>query len=202
MTLRVIGELDSVQRIIFKNCLSYFTKDVAQQVLAPFLDPDKYDDYEISSVSGRNMYYVVTSYAKRTMLHVGSGENEVTTCVYENYKRICDIYGRSNFDPFNRADSPKLSVLIDGFEYDSSLGQIYFLKWASQTGLLDWCSANISMILKDTEQTMRTHRENKAMEYAVTGKKRRRSLTNFTPSTVMAVTVVGSSYDPYRSETL
>ena len=113
-----------------------------------------------TNVSLRMLDWLVTNYAKRTALCLRSPTGK-TVHVFDSYRNTLAQYRRRNFDPFcrsqRRSDDGQvvhfLTAIEDasGARHTTTIGQLHFLVWATETGLMRYAAAERDAIVKDMQ---------------------------------------------------
>jgi hypothetical protein len=125
-------------------------------------------------VSLRALDWLVINYAKKfriTYTVTPVNKKTIVFDVFNEYKMCLMRYKRINFDPFRRGKRVFFSV--DNKWYETTVGQLNFLHWASVYGVLDYARANNAAIVKDHAASMVEHIKLKAID-AATGQTRKR----------------------------
>ena len=100
---------------------------------------------QTSNVSIRILDWLVTNYSKsqKVVLYYRQGKKRRIFDVYHEYDDTLSTYGRKLFDPFRRGPrthftgkDPKTGKMA---EYETTLAQIVFFKWADDKGVLAFC---------------------------------------------------------------
>lgn len=106
-----------------------------------------------TGVSLRALDWFVTNYSKKIQLRLQSVN------VHVSYKTMLAQYRRKHFDPFRRyqtaSDDGKVSFTHGGVTYQTTVGQVNFIVWAHERGVLDYTKAHINDIEADMDLTRR-----------------------------------------------
>lgn len=104
-------------------------------------------------VSLRMMDWMVTSHSRTISLRIRSPDGH-QVYVHDEYRSILNAYRRRHFDPFRRTIKTesglpdtslcRLHVQSAGTEevFDTSIGQLNFLEWATRCGVVEYVEAN------------------------------------------------------------
>lgn len=90
--------------------------------------------------------------------------------VYESYNIQLKTYKKKGFDPFFRYSLSKSYTLSyknkDNIEikFDTSIGQLYFFRWAIENLIIDYIKENIKAIETDMKSTRNLSKALKALE--------------------------------------
>ena len=138
----------------------------------------------------------VVNYAKtQTILCRTTGDANAPACsLHDAYRTTLAHWRRRLFDPFRRRD--RISVLLDGNTYETTLGQAHFALWAYTFGLISFVRSHLDDIVVDMQRASRRHRNERRQQALLRGDKvvRRRALTehcrvkNFTYRSPMRMT--------------
>ena len=123
----------------------------------------------------RALDWLVINYAKKhriTYMLRLPGKAPQLFDVFQEYKMCLLRYKRINFDPFRRGR--RVYFQLNGNRwYETTVGQLNFIHWASIYGVLDFARANNAAIVKDHVSSLAQHAKLKA-EDEVSGKGRKR----------------------------
>ncbi len=79
--------------------------------------------------------------------------------VYASYRASLAMYGKKLFDAFRRAHK------IKAFGIETSIGQLNFIKWAIQTGVVSWVILHKDDIQRDMVTTLATRRDQPSQKF-------------------------------------
>lgn len=165
------------QNLIVESLCAHFRDETRFKRIKPYL-------LDTSGVSMRLLDWMVTNYAKQKKLVIpfphtcvpsttqaATQEEEapgcltpqpnacpaVPTSVWHSYRNFLRSYSKRNFDPFCRRT--RLMVTfdadVDKLTYVTTAAKLNFLRWALDTGVLDYCETNISTIEKAMIDSLR-----------------------------------------------
>ena len=120
-------------------------------------------------ISLRIVDWFVTNYSRKYAVVTNNRQG----LLYNNYRTTLQVYRRKNFDPFRRQSIP-LQFTIDGKEYDTTLGQLLFLKWCFTFNIIEYCLKNRELIKEDMDSSFQRSRFLKMLH----GKKRIRTVSD------------------------
>ena len=168
-----------------KQLAEFYTSDKCAEVLLPLIcgagsQPPGDDAKSQRSTGGyeevslRALDWLVINYAKKfriTYTVTPAGQKTMVFDMFNEYKMCLLRYKRVNFDPFRRGKRVFFSV--GDKWYETTVGQLNFLHWASVYGVLDYARANNAAIVKDHAESMLEHSKLKALD-AANGQTRKR----------------------------
>jgi len=165
-------ELSRRQLSILTEIAGFFTHERLCCVLCPLID-------QTCGISLRSLDWLVTNFSKRHNIVIRrdatNGDHRQhgnLFNIYNEYRSSLAYFRRRNFDPFRR----RLRIAFDanGKKYTTTVGQLNFVKWAYENGVLDYAISNSAEIEKDMNSTT----SRKASESAsIPRNKRRRELS-------------------------
>jgi len=97
--------------------------------------------------------YVVTIYSKRNKSFIELPNDRYF--INDEYKNQLKSYTKRHFDPFKR--HKKISFQYDDIEFQTTVGQLNFLKWAIKNQVIQYIEDNFITI----DDAMSTHLEEK-----------------------------------------
>lgn len=130
------------------NLRKFFTPDVTRRVLIPLVS-------QTSPVSLRTLDWLVVNYAKTYNIVCTAKDGSIFN-IFNGYKVALSAYRRIRFDPFRRRD--RHTFVIDGVEYETTLGQVNFVYWAEIHGVLDYAFANAKSIERHMNSFSASHK--------------------------------------------
>ena len=137
-------------------CLStelndYYTEEKIKNVLIPILCQKTVDkrseQNKKSRISLRLLDWLVCNYSKNKSIHFIHPERKTPVNVFSLYKKFLRGYKRNLFDPFRR--KALVCFEVDGKIYNTTVGQLNFLKFCDHYGILDYAKKNYNAIEKD-----------------------------------------------------
>ena len=154
---RVEFEMSVHQRTILERMARFYTKDIIDEVLRPALSHGT----DASNPSLRVLDWLTVNYAKKHKLatHLANGQK---FNVYQGYRVALQHYRRRLFDPFRRR--LRLTVEHSNGDLVSTPGQLQFLAWAHQHGVLKYAREHADAI--EADMNMATTRSKRAREEA------------------------------------
>ena len=135
------------QRRILNELTPFYNDAVIDSFLIPTLQ-------QRSGVSLRNVDWLVTNYAKKANVVLKS-TNQLFN-VHNEYKTALSYFRRRNFDPFRRR--MRVSFQHGGETHETTVGQLNFLRWARENGVLDFAEKNLSEIEADMQASSTANR--------------------------------------------
>ena len=130
------------QKSILHRLCNFYSEENIAQILLPMVSQN-------SCISLRSLDWLVTNYAKKHNI-VCYAKNGSLFNIYHSYKISLTHFRRRNFDPFRRRQRiyVRCSTLEENIQ--TTVGQVNFLHWAYNNGVLDYAKQNA----KDIEQDM------------------------------------------------
>ena len=165
---------DRKQLPVMQILAPYYTPDVLRKVLIPVIAPAG----EGVKLSLRALDWLVTNYSKKfPIVYKIKPEDmpEKLVNVYTEYKTWLWKYRRSHFDPFRRRQ--RISFSLDGVTYNTTVGQLNFMHWASRYGVLEYARNHIQAIEKDHAEITKTKHSNIKDDNRTQVKSKRRRLS-------------------------
>tara|TARA_B110001452_G_scaffold130958_1_gene108779 strand:+ start:10523 stop:11122 length:600 start_codon:yes stop_codon:yes gene_type:complete len=117
-----------------------YTLEVAQTVLMPLMT-------QTSPISLRALDWAVVNWSKQHNIVCTSIVPGQMTNIHHSYRSALKYWKRRLFDPFRRRS--RVTVTIEGNEFETTLGQANFALWSYKTGVLNYVSTNIEAIESD-----------------------------------------------------
>lgn len=137
---------DRKQLPVMKGLSAYYTPDVLKQVLLPIISHTG----KQNRISLRALDWLVTNYSKKhPILYVVKADHMPGKLInmYTEYKAWLNKYRRTHFDPFRRKH--KMKFTVEGVEYNTTVGQLNFMYWASKYGVIEYAKQHIDEIERD-----------------------------------------------------
>ena len=142
----------STRQIHILNSLkNYYDTEVVESLLLPMIN-------QTTPVSLRALDWLVTNYSKKHNVTCRSLK-DVMFNIHHGYKTALNINKRRNFDPFRRR--MRLKVHYKGGTAESTVGQLNFLQWAQEYGVLKYLTDNLDCIDQEMNETTKTSRQRK-----------------------------------------
>lgn len=130
-------------QLLLNNLMRFYEADDNLKKILPIINGE-------SELSIRVIDWFVTNYSKKhhvvyniTNMH----GNERRFKVYIDYKLKLKAYSKRRFDPFCRWD--RITVPIDDYFIQTTIGQLNFFKWALESKIIDYVKENIVAIERD-----------------------------------------------------
>ncbi len=155
---------------LIMSVLSYFTEDVLREQIVPFVNRD-------DSIPLRLLGWLVVNYVKEyNVTYIWQGldgkQKPRTVNVFQGYDALMRRYHRRHFDPFRRRY--RIFFELDDVVYETTIGQLLFLQWAFQDGVVEYTRKHSKKI--DTHMFIHTEAKKKEKEEdAARGVRHRRS---------------------------
>jgi hypothetical protein len=177
--------LDRKQLPVLRVLEKYYTPQVLRDVLVPIISHTKTTP-KSGKLSLRALDWLVTNYAKKNPIIykvTPHGMHERVVNIYSEYRSWLWKHRRSRFDPFRRRQ--RLLFKVDDVEYTTTVGQLNFMYWASNYGVLDYARAHLAEIETDHAESTRSAKkeeQDKKKQDQHSDKKRKRRQLSEPPS--------------------
>lgn len=139
---RVNYKLTLMQQNLLRSLSSFFTEEMVRDVLHPYAT-------QTSSVSLRCLDWLVTNHSKRENIVCMTEAGELFN-IFHGYKLGLSNYRRRSFDPFRRR--LRIFYTHEGEEFETTLGQANFLRFAHVNGVLRYAVGHKKEIEKDMNE--------------------------------------------------
>lgn len=155
----VIGQFESGFKLtdrqvkILSSLVGYYTDEKVTDLLLPVLQHQ-------SPISLRALDWLVTNYSKKYNV-ICRTRNGGMFNIHQGYRNALVVNKRRNFDPFRRR--LRITVRSGGQELESTVGQLNFMCWAKENGVVDYLLENLEHIEEDMNATTRLARLNKTL---------------------------------------
>ena len=171
------GQLDSKQVNLLRDLSLFYTKDIVSTILVPIIT-------QRDSLSLRVLDWLVTNYAKKNSIVYrhrnakvdADGPAHCLINVYSQYKSWLRNYRRRNFDPFRRRN--RIHFTHNGTTYETTVGQLNFIRWSHTYGVLDYTRKHLEVIEKDMNHCLNEVREQKTLDRHQNVHRKRKELSN------------------------
>jgi len=157
------------QLSILRSIETYYTQQVVEELLVPFLNPGGG-----GGLSLRAMDWLVTNFAKRHSVICRTRSGGQMFNVHQGYKSQFSLIKRRHFDPFRRRMRVRIAHGEDSVE--STIGQLNFMHWARENGVVEYLRGNILQIVSEMNDTTRRSRAQR------TDKRRKRAELTAAPA--------------------
>lgn len=132
---------------VFRYDAPHVPPRVAERLrtLAPVMTTERMEKIVIPLITGkgivslRSMEWLVINYAKANVL-VLHNKTSSPVRVYQNYREWRTFWKRELFDAFRRGTRTLFTV--GGCEYETTAGQLNYLMWCENTGVLEFALNN------------------------------------------------------------
>ena len=123
---KFLTELDD-SSLLVRDLRSFFDEDKTRTVIVPLISKS-------SPVSLRMLDWLVVNMAKGQIIMCTRSDGSLCN-IHNDYKVTLSVYKRAFFDPFRR--NTRSTIVIDGEEHVTTVGQCHFIYWACRNGVLD-----------------------------------------------------------------
>lgn len=146
----------------------WYTPDLLERIIIPRI-PGTGDRKGKSTASARILDWLVTNYSKKNDIRICKDLNSAPFNIHSEYKSTSAMWKRARFDPFRRGVKTKnrkhkeywVYFECNGKVYQTKVGQLNFLRWADQNGVLAYAEQNKDQIAADMNITCKKHKHNK-----------------------------------------
>ena len=128
------------ERTLVRTLEREYTVDIARTVLVPLMTQN-------SPVSLRALDWAVVNWSKQHNIVCTSIVPGQMVNIHHSYRNALKYWKRRLFDPFRRR--ARVAVILDGEEFETTLGQANFALWTYKTGVLNYVTTNIDAIEAD-----------------------------------------------------
>lgn len=149
---------------------------------------------EVNSISLRCLEWLVTNYAKKWDVMLYNSTDKKRFSIYKEYESQLSNYRRIRFDPFCRHKRIYFTWELEDAKtrekrkvvLPTTVGQLNFMDWADNNGVLDYANLYQENIKKDMETTLSEVNKEKR-KFKKMGKKRKRKELSKAPETFCTV---------------
>ena len=124
------------------SVVSYFTPDVLKTQVLPFLT--RSDDIPLRLLGWLVVNYVKEFPVTYEWAGMDGKANPRVVNVLQGYNELMKRYHRRHFDPFRRKH--RIFFEVDDKVYETTIGQLLFLQWAFQDGVVDYARKHAKAI--------------------------------------------------------
>lgn len=100
-----------------------------------------------NGMSMRYLEWIATTHAREKMVHLYREPGGVPIDIHTSYKQQLARWSKMHFDPFAREE--KLCLRINNTPLETSAGQLNFLRWAIETGLVAYARRKQGMLRQE-----------------------------------------------------
>jgi hypothetical protein len=176
---RVQFKLSTIQRTILKRMDTFYDDEAIDSILRPILCPP---EERARSPSLRVIDWLTVNYAKSENLATRDAHGNVFG-VYQGYRIALQHYRRRNFDPFRRR--LRLTCIHKNGNLQSTVGQLNFLAWAHQNGVLEYAKNFTPEVEKHMNNATLRSKEARAEAKVMGRKTSRRELSQASTNKVI-----------------
>ena len=139
----------------------------------------------INGISLRCLEWLVTNYAKKHQIVLYNSEKKRRVHIYSEYMDQLDNFKRVRFDPFCRSQriyfvwplKNKETSQVEQVVLETTVGQMNFMQWAFNTGVLEYAQAHEEAIQNDMETTLAVVNKEKKLAKKIGVKRKRKELS-------------------------
>lgn len=169
--------LSTRELTLLKYLNTEYTPEVARQVLLPLIT-------QTSPVSLRALDWAVVNWSKQHNVVCSSRVPGEMTNINHTYKMALNHWKRKLFDPFRRR--LRVSIVVDGEAYETTLGQANFALWTYKTGILAYVLGHIEAIESHMNHASQHQKSVRREALRMGVKRKRRELTPSVGTTCVA----------------
>lgn len=145
-----------------------YTADIARMVLVPLMT-------QTGPISLRALDWAVVNWSKQHNIVCATIVPGQMVNIHHSYRSALKYWKRRLFDPFRRR--ARVTMVLDGTEYETTLGQANFAMWTYKTGVLNYVTTNIDIIESDMNRISQRQKRMRKDAKRDGGVHRRKELT-------------------------
>ena len=153
----ITSSVSNKHDLIMKKVKRFFDKKENFEKLKPMLTQE-------CKISLRVLDWSTTNWSKRNtvMLETYRNEYKETINMFLDYKANLKAFSKKSFDPFCRRERIMMKFECDPEEktYISTTAQLNFMKWAIESGVLDYCQQNLELLEADMVKSLKVKTPN------------------------------------------
>lgn len=146
-----------------------YTDDIGREVLLPLVT-------QTSPASLRALDWCVTNWSKQHNVVCSSLTPGQLINIHHSYRNMLYFWKRRLFDPFRRRK--RITVVIHGEAYETTLGQANFALWTYKSGVLAYVLGHVHEIEQDMNSVSQTQKRERKEAQKKGVRRRRRELTS------------------------
>lgn len=153
----ITSSVSNKHDLIMKKVKRFFDKQENFEKLKPMLTQE-------CRISLRVLDWSTTNWSKNhtVMLETYRNGYKETVNMFLDYKANLKAFSKKGFDPFCRRERIMLKFECDPEQktYISTTAQLNFMKWAIESGVLDYCQQNIESLEADMVKSLKVKTPN------------------------------------------
>ena len=150
----VTSSVDNKHELIMKKVRRFFNIEKNFLQLKPILNQE-------SEISLRVLDWSTTNWSRKNTVMLDTCKNGSLERVnmFLDYKANLKAFSKRSFDPFCRRERIMLKFECDPEQrtYITTTAQLNFMKWAIETGVLDYCRENIKELEQDMVKSLKVN---------------------------------------------
>tara|TARA_B100000676_G_C18041911_1_gene825451 strand:- start:1112 stop:1603 length:492 start_codon:yes stop_codon:yes gene_type:complete len=143
--------------LIMKKLKAFFDKAENFEKLRPMLTQD-------CNISLRLLDWSTTNWSRKNTVMLTTYRNGYKEVInmFLDYKANLKAFSKKSFDPFCRRERIMLQFACDPDKktYITTTAQLNFMKWAIESGVLDYCRNNIDILEVDMVNSLKVKTPN------------------------------------------
>jgi hypothetical protein len=153
----ITSSVSNKHDLIMKKVKRFFDKQQNFEKLKPMLTQE-------CNISLRVLDWSTTNWSKKNTIMLETyrnGHKEIIN-MFLDYKANLKAFSKKSFDPFCRRERIMLRFECDSEKktYITTTAQLNFMKWAIESGVLDYCKANIDLLEADMVKSLKVKTPN------------------------------------------
>uniref|UniRef100_A0A6C0J241 Uncharacterized protein n=1 Tax=viral metagenome TaxID=1070528 RepID=A0A6C0J241_9ZZZZ len=153
----ITSSVSNKQDLIMRKVKRFFDKQENFEKLKPMLIQE-------CNISLRVLDWSTTNWSKKNTIILETYRNGYKEIInmFLDYKANLKAFSKKSFDPFCRRERIMLRFECDPEKktYITTTAQLNFMKWAIESGVLDYCKANIKLIEEDMVKSLKVRTPN------------------------------------------
>jgi hypothetical protein len=153
----ITSSVSNKHDLIMKKVKRFFDKEENFRKLKPMLTQE-------CKISLRVLDWSTTNWSKKNTVMLETYRNgyKETINMFLDYKANLKAFSKKSFDPFCRRERIMLKFECDPEQktYISTTAQLNFMKWAIESGVLDYCQQNLELLEADMVKSLKVKTPN------------------------------------------
>ena len=153
----ITSSVSNKHDLIMRKVKRFFDKQENFEKLKPMLTQE-------CNISLRVLDWSTTNWSKKNTVMLETYRNGYKEIInmFLDYKANLKAFSKKSFDPFCRRERIMLQFEcdIEKKTYITTTAQLNFMKWAIESGVLDYCKANIEMLEADMVKSLKVKTPN------------------------------------------
>lgn len=153
----ITSSVSNKHDLIMKKVKRFFDQKENFEKLKPMLTQE-------CKISLRVLDWSTTNWSKKNTVMLETYRNgyKETINMFLDYKANLKAFSKKSFDPFCRRERIMMKFECDPEEktYISTTAQLNFMKWAIESGVLDYCQQNLELLEADMVKSLKVKTPN------------------------------------------